>query len=174
MTQKKIPLAEWIFFALFAAVMCVSQWVLAALPNLHLTGMLTMLITLLYRKKALIPIYLYALIMGLVNGFPLWWLPYLYVWTVLWGMTMLIPKRLPTKWCAIVYPVVCGLHGLIYGTLFAPGYLLAFKMPFRQIGAYIVAGLPFDLLHAAGNTAAGLLILPLLAVLRNVMKQKKE
>ena len=28
-------------------------------------------------------------------GFGVWWVPYLYVWTVLWGMTMLLPKKMP-------------------------------------------------------------------------------
>lgn len=171
MKQRKLPLKDLAFFAMYAALTCAFQWILAGLPNIHATGMLTMLITLLYRKKALIPIFLYVLIMGLVNGFALWWLPYLYAWPVLWGMTMLIPQSLPVKWKAVIYPAVCALHGLIYGTLTAPGFLLAFGLSFRQFPAYVISGLPYDLIHAAGNLAMGLLILPLYTVLKKVKER---
>ena len=38
-------------------------------PNVHLLGMLTMTYTLVYRKKALYPIYTYVLLNGLFAGF---------------------------------------------------------------------------------------------------------
>ena len=70
-----------------------SKIILEWAPNVHLLGMFTMAFTLVYRKKALIPIYVFALLLGVLNGFNAWWVPYLYIWTLLWGITMLLPKK---------------------------------------------------------------------------------
>ena len=66
-------------------------------PNVHFLGALTMVYTLVYRWKALYPIYTYVLLNGLFAGFSAWWLPYLYIWTVLWGVTMLLPRAYAEK-----------------------------------------------------------------------------
>ena len=80
---------------MLAALMLASKIAMEALPNIHLVGMLTMVYTLVYRKRALIPIYIFVLLFGLIYGFSAWWVPYLYIWTILWGVTMLLPRRMP-------------------------------------------------------------------------------
>lgn len=156
-------------FAMFGVAMYASKEIMAFLPNIHLLGMFTMLLTIVYRSKALYPIYVFVFLLGLVYGFPLtWWPAYLYVWTVLWGVTMLLPKTLPDKAAAFVYPIVCALHGLAFGTLYAPWQAIVFGYDFRAIWAWILAGLPFDILHASGNLCAGLLILPFSKLLRRL------
>ena len=81
--------------------------------------------------------------------------------TLLWGVTMLLPRDMPPRAAMIVYPAVCALHGLAYGALYAPWQALAFGLGWEGTIAWIIAGLPFDAVHAAGNLAAGLMILPL-------------
>lgn len=169
--KRAIPLAELAVFAMFAALMFCSKKVMEFLPNIHLLGMFTMLLTVVYRSRALIPIYLYVLLEGLFGGFTLWWMPYLYIWTVLWGITMLLPRNMSKKTAAIVYPVVCGLHGLLFGILYAPAQALLFHLDFRAALAWIAAGLPFDAVHAAGNVVTGLLVLPLRGVLQKLKKR---
>ena len=80
---------------MLAALMFASKVIMEVLPNLHLLGMLTMTYTLAFRTKALIPIYLYVFINGIYAGFATWWVAYLYIWAVLWGVTMLLPKKMP-------------------------------------------------------------------------------
>jgi energy-coupling factor transport system substrate-specific component len=162
---------ETAIFAMLGAIMFCSKMVMDLLPNIHLIGALTMVYTLVYRKKALYPIYIFVLITGLYGGFALWWIPYLYVWAILWGVTMLLPKDLPDKYAAVIYPLVCGAHGLLYGILYAPAQALMFGLDFEGMVAWIVAGFPFDLLHAGGNLVAGLLILPLSKLLRRLEGQ---
>ena len=130
-----------------------------------------MTVTLVFRAKALIPIYIYVLLNGLYAGFNVWWVPYLYVWTILWGVTMLLPKHMPRKVAAVVYPLVCGLHGLAFGILYAPAQALFFRLDAAGTLAWIAAGFPFDLLHAVGNLAAGCLILPLSALLLRLLRR---
>ncbi len=163
---------ETCLFAMLSSVMFCSKILMEFLPNIHLLGMLTMVYTLVFRVRALIPIYLYVLLNGIYAGFALWWLPYLYLWMILWGFTMLLPKHMPQKVGAIVYPTVCALHGLAFGILYAPAQALMFGMNFEQTVAWIVAGLPWDAIHMASNFAAGLLILPLYRVLSKLVRQQ--
>ncbi len=154
-----------ILFAIFGAVMYCSKLMTDALPNIHLIGMFIMTFTIVYRKKALVPIYVFVMLAGLFSGFSVWWLPYTYIWTVLWGITMLLPRSLPRKAQYIVYPLVCALHGLAYGALYAPVQALAYHMGFKAMLAWVAAGFTFDMLHAAGNLALGLLVPTLCALL---------
>ncbi len=159
-------------FSMLGAIMFCSKIVMEALPNIHLLGMLTMVYTLVFRKKALIPIYVYVMLNGLYGGFSMWWIPYLYVWTVLWGITMLLPKNMPEKIAYLVYPVICGLHGIAFGLLYAPAQALFFGLNFEQTVAWIVAGLPFDTIHGVGNLVTGILILPLSGLLKKLCSGK--
>lgn len=153
--------------------MFISKIVMEGLPNIHLLGMLTITYTLVYRAKALIPIYIYVFLNGLYAGFNAWWVPYLYIWTILLGLTMLLPKSLP-QWAArIIYPLLCGLHGLAYGALYAPAQAIMFGLNFEQTLAWIAAGIPFDIIHAVGNVAVGLLIFPLSELLKKLEDRSK-
>lgn len=155
-------------YAMFGVLMLTSKIVMEAVPNVHLLGMFTMLLTVVYRRRALYPIYTYVLLNGVYAGFASWWLPYLYIWTVLWGVVMLLPKNMPRKAAAVVYPLVCALHGLAFGTLYAPLQALMYGYDWRGMLTWISLGFPMDVLHAVGNLAAGLLILPLSDLLRKL------
>jgi len=161
---------EMAIFAMLGTVTFVSKLLMEGMPNVHLVGVLTVTYTVVYRRKALIPIYVFVLLTGVYAGFNLWWIPYLYIWTVLWGAAMLLPKKMPDNIVAAVYPVVCGLHGLAYGTLYAPAHVIMFMGgDFSKMGAWIAAGfVPWDLIHAAGNLCLGFLILPLSQILRSL------
>ncbi len=158
-------------FAMLGTIMACSDILMELLPNIHLLGMLTMVYTLTFRWKALIPIYVYVMIYGLYSGFSVWWVPYLYIWTILWGMTMLLPKNMPKKIACVVYPAVCCLHGLAFGVLYAPAQALLFGFDFQQTLAWVASGLPFDIIHGVGNLLAGLLIVPLSELLKKLARK---
>lgn len=157
-------------FAMLGTVMLCSKLLMEALPNVHLLGMLTVAYTAVYRTRALIPIYIYVFLNGLIAGFNLWWVPYLYIWSVLWGLTMLLPRRMPRVASCIVYPLLCGVHGFAFGTLYAPAQALMFGFNAEKTLAWIVAGLPFDLIHGISNTVMGLLAYPVTVLLRRLSK----
>lgn len=163
--MKKLTVREIAVFGMFGALMYVSKLLMEALPNIHLIGMFVVTLTVVYRKRALYPIYVFVFLTGLLGGFSSWWLPYLYIWTVLWGAVMLLPQRIPEKAKPFVYMVVCSLHGFLYGTLYAPVQALVFGLDFKEMIAWIVAGFSFDCLHGIGNFVAGVLIYPLSKVL---------
>ena len=149
-----------------------SKIIMEVLPNVHLLGTFTMVYTVTYRQKALIPLYVYVLLNGLYAGFATWWIPYLYIWSVLWAVTMLIPQNLPKKVAYIVYPVVCSLHGFAFGTLYAPAQALLFGLSFEQMIAWIIAGLPWDAIHGVANLFVGALIVPLSELLKKLAKRQ--
>ena len=171
--KRGLTVYELVLFAMLGMIMFVSKWVMEFLPNIHLLGMLTMAYTLSFRAKALVPIYVYVFVNGLFAGFSTWWIPYLYIWTVLWGVTMLLPRRMPRWLCCVVYPVVCALHGLAFGVLYAPAQALMYGFTWEMTVAWVVAGLGFDVVHCVGNLLAGLLIVPT-AELLNVLKRSSH
>ena len=146
--------------------MYVSKIVMEFAPNIHLLGVFTVSYTVVYRKKALYPIYTDGLLNGVLYGFAAWWIPYLYVWTVLWGAVMLLPQDMPKKLRPFVYMVVCAAHGFLFGTLYAPAQALLYGLSFKGTIAWIIAGLPWDFMHGVSNFFCGLLIVPVISALR--------
>ena len=161
-------------FAMLGTILFCSKILMEAFPNIHFIAMFIIAFTLVYRRKALIPIYIFVLLTGVYGGFNVWWVPYLYIWLPIWGITMLLPRRMP-KWLAVPsYMLLGGLHGIAYGVLYAPAQALLFKMDLQMTLAWIASGLVFDILHAAGNFAACALVLPLSNLLFKLEKQTRR
>ena len=166
----KLSAKEVAIFGMLGALMYASKVVMEFAPNVHLLGVFTISITVVYRCKALYPIYVYVFLNGLFAGFNMWWVPYLYIWTLLWGMTMLLPQKMPNKVKPIVYMTVCGLHGFLFGTLYAPAQAIMFGYDFDTTIKWIVAGLPWDFVQGVGNFICGMLIVPIIIVLKKMKK----
>ena len=168
--QKYKKLVDILVFTMLGVIMLLSKLLMEALPNFHLLGTLITAYTIVYRKDALKPIYIFVLLSGIVYGFGIWWIPYLYIWTVLWVMVMLLPKNMNPKAAAPVYMIVSGLHGILYGTLYAPAQALLFGLDFKGMLAWIAAGFSFDVMHCVGNVILGILIIPIANALRKFHK----
>ena len=171
--KSKQSIYETVLFAVLGAIMFCSKLLMEALPNIHLLGMFTMVFAIVFRKKGLVPIYVYAMLCGLYAGFNAWWVPHLYIWTILFAVTLALPQKMPQKVAFVVYPAVCCLHGLLYGTLYAPAQALFFGLSFKSTIAWIIAGLPFDIIHGVGNFVLGFLVLPLSALLKKAIKSNR-
>lgn len=162
----KLTIREIAVFGMLGAVMYASKIIMELIPNVHLIGVFTVAFTVVYRKKALYPIYTYVILNGVFCGFATWWIPYLYLWTVLWGAVMLLPKRMPKKIQPLVYMTVCAAHGFLFGTLYAPAQAIIYGLSFKAMIAWIIAGLPWDCIHGVSNFLCGILIMPIASVLR--------
>ena len=151
---------------MLGALMYISKLIMEVAPNVHLLGTFVIAFTLVYGKKALYPFYVYVLLNGIFAGFATWWIPYLYIWTVLWGVVMLLPKKMPKKIRPLVYMCVCAAHGFLFGTLYAPAQAILFGLNFEGMVAWIIAGLPWDFVHGVSNFFCGILIMPIVRILR--------
>ena len=170
----KLSIRELTIFSMLGAVMYASKVLMEMLPNIHLVGVFVIAFTLVYRQKALYPIYVYVFLTGLLNGFNTWWIPYLYIWTILWGAVMVLPKHMPEKLAPVVYMTVCGIHGLLYGVLYAPVHAVLHGLNFQGMMAWIAAGAVFDITHGVSNFLCGTLILPVVSVLRLAERQMNK
>lgn len=166
----KVSIKEIAVFGMLGSLMYISKILMEFLPNMHLLGVFTVAFTVIYRKKALYPIYIFVFLTGIFSGFAIWWIPYLYIWTVLWAVVMLLPKNMPKKITPIVYIIVCSLHGFFYGIIYAPSQALLFGLDFEGMIAWIISGFPFDLIHGLSNLCLGVLIIPIVSVLRKTQK----
>lgn len=142
-------------------------------PNIHFIALFIITFTLVYRAKALVPIYVFVLLTGVYGGFNVWWVPYLYIWLPLWGLALLLPHRAPAWLLTALSMLLGGLHGLAYGTLYAPAQAFFFKYDLQMTLAWILSGLPFDVMHAVGNLAACVLTVPLMKLLFRLEKGQK-
>lgn len=178
--SQGLTVFELALFAMLGAIMFCSKLLMELIPNVHLLGMFTITFTLVYRKKALFPIYLYVLLNGVYAGFATWWIPYLYIWTILWAITMLLPGSISNpvkKWQYVLSTAVlmtlCGLHGICFGILYAPAQALMYGLSFETTVGWIIAGFPFDVIHGVGNFFAGTLIIPLVKLLKLLDKKRR-
>ena len=168
----KLKTREIAIFAMLGAIMFVSKVVMEGIPNVHLLGTFVVAFTLTYRVKALFPIYGYVFVNGLWEGFsPFGWLPEVYLWLILWGATMLLPQNMPKRIAPVVYMTVSALHGLLFGVFYAPVYAIFAGMGWNRVWLWIVAGLPYDILHAIGNFVLGMLIIPIVMLLKRLDKK---
>lgn len=168
----KLTIREMTVFSMLGAIMYASKMIMEVAPNIHLLGAFIVAFTVVYRKKALYPIYVFVFLTGLFNGFNAWWLPYLYIWAVLWAAVMLLPKKLPKLWQPIIYMLISAAHGFLYGTLYAPAQAVMFGLNLEGTIAWIIAGLPWDMIHGVSNFFCGILIVPIISVLRLAEKSQ--
>ena len=94
MVRKKRPLAirDLVLMGLFSAILFGVQLAFAFLPNVELVSLLIILYTRHLKYRALPVIYVFVVLEGLVFGFGIWWFIYLYIWAVLFAMTMMMQK----------------------------------------------------------------------------------
>ena len=94
----------------------------------------------------------FILIEGVVYGFGLWWVMYLYAWPLLAFSARLLPRSNS----AFPYAMLSGVFGLLFGLLcsfpyFFIGLPQGVSYGLRQMFAWWIAGIPFDLVHGVSN-----------------------
>lgn len=145
-----------------------AQVAMASLPNIEPVTLLLMCCALVYGAKALWPCGIFVALEGLVYGFGLWFVSYLYVWALLVLLTLLLRRS-----GYVVLTALAAGFGLGFGALCAIPYLFigGWEMAF----SWWVAGIPFDLLHCAGNAVVcGALLRPLSGALTRLSAGKRS
>lgn len=165
--KVRVTIYEICLFGMYGALMFALKKLMEVLPNIHLVAVMIIAITVVYRKKALFPIAVYIFLDGVFLGFSPFWLPYIYLWPILWGAIMVLPMNMKDKNARIVYTLICAIHGLLFGILYAPADALIRGMNFEQMIGWIATGFLYDLIHSLGNLVGGFfLIMPIIKVLK--------
>lgn len=140
-----ITVRDIVVCGLFAAVLFVVQVGLSVLPNVELVSLLIIIYTLVFQRKTIAIIYIFAVLEGIIYSFGIWWIMYLYVWTILYAITRMLRKNES----ALLWAVVGGFFGLAFGLLCSVPYIAL-----GGIGtgiAWWIRGIPFDLIHGCAN-----------------------
>ena len=151
---------------LMGALLVVSKQAMSGLPNLEPVSLLIILFALELPRETPGAITVFILLQGVLYGFGLWWVMYLYVWYLLALLAWLL-RRMDN---AFFWAVFSGLYGLCFGGLCAAVYLFA-KTPAFALSWWL-SGLSYDALHGVGNFVLMLLLYrPLCRALQMAKKQ---
>ena len=141
-----------VLFAVLGAMTFAAKYVMSFLPNIEPVSLMVMLFAVVFGWKWVYPVYLYVLMEVLFYGISLWNINYLYIWTVLALAAYLLRNmRHPLGWA-----VLSGAFGLLFGTLC--GIVDIFIGGFGYAVTKWISGIPFDVLHCAGNFVIALLL----------------
>lgn len=148
---------------LLSAVLLIGQLGMSFLPNIEPVTCLVIIYTLIYKKQVFPIIYTFVILEGMIFGFGIWWVSYLYIWSILAVITLLLRKNQSV----VIWAAVSGGFGLLFGALCAVPYLIS-GGPGAAF-AYWAAGIPYDIIHCAGNFTVTLVIFqPVYQVLRRM------
>jgi hypothetical protein len=141
-----MPVKKMTRIALLSAILYVSKVALEFLPNVELVSLLVILYTLVFGSEAFLIVTVFNLFEFIQWGFGTWWLSYLYVWPLLVLVTLLLKKAVKEEF--LVWSIVSGMFGLLFGGLFAIAYLPVDR---AYALSYWISGLPWDVWHALWN-----------------------
>ena len=161
-STKGLNIGQIALFGMLGALTFGAKFVMSMLPNIEPVSLLVMVFAVVMGAKALYPIFIYIMLEILVYGIGDWNVMYLYLWPLLWLVAWLLRG---TKH-PLVWAVVSGSFGLMFGALCSPVYY--FMGGWEMVAAKWVSGLGFDLMHCVGNFVIALL---LFVPLRDLLKK---
>ena len=160
--MAKITVRDIALFGILGSFTFAAKYVMSGLPNIEPVSLMVMLFAVTFGKKAVYPIGVYVAMEFLFYGLGIWNIMYLYIWFLLAAVSWWLRKmEQPLGWA-----IVSGGFGLLFGLLCAPVDLMVGGAGFAV--SKWISGIPFDLLHCAGNFAMALL---LFAPLRKLMNK---
>ena len=160
--DKKLTIREITLFAVLGAMTFALQVAMAPLPNIEPVSLLVMVFAVVFGWKCLYPVYVFVVMEILFYGISTWNVYYLYVWTVLALIAILMRKSThPLAWA-----LLSGVYGLFFGALC--GIVDIFIGGFAYAASKWVSGIPFDLLHCGGNFGIALIMFK---PLRNLLEK---
>lgn len=161
--KLKPTLREVALFGILGALTFGAKVAMSFLPNIEPVSLFVMLYAVVFGRKSIYPIYLYVLLEILFYGIQLWNINYLYVWAILALGAWLLRKSEN----GLAWALLSGVFGLLFGFLCAPVYLFSGGLGFAV--SWWISGIPFDLLHCAGNFVMALvLFMPLRRLLEKL------
>lgn len=151
--KMKISVRDIALVGMMIAIIEVSKRALDFVPNIELVTFWIIMFTLFLGKKTILAVYGFVMIEGFVYGIHTWWFMYLYIWPLL----MLITWLLRRNESAVLWAIVAGIYGLLFGAFCSVPYIVigAVDGGIRS-GLYAgftwwIAGIPWDIIHGAAN-----------------------
>lgn len=167
--EKRLLLCEIALFGVLGGLTFALQVAMSGLPNIEPVSLLVMVFAVVFGKKCLYSVYVYVLLDILLFGIGIWNIYYLYIWAIPAFVAIAFRKNEnPLLWA-----VISGAFGLLFGAFCAPVDI--FIGGFGYAAGKWVSGIPFDLLHCAGNFVIALvLFVPLRKLLEKLYRRMKS
>ena len=161
--NEKLTLREVVLFGVLGALTFALQVVMGPLPNIEPVSLLVLLFAAVFGWKCLYPVYVFVVMEILFYGLGLWNINYLYIWAVpalagvlLWRMDGSLGWALVSGVFGLTFGALCGIVDIFIG-----GWAYALTK--------WASGIPFDILHCAGNFGIALILFkPLRRVLERL------
>lgn len=154
-----MPIQKITRIALLSAILYVAKVALEFLPNVELISFLIIIYTLVFGTEAFFIVTVFNMFELMQWGFGIWWVSYLYAWPLLVLAVLGVRRLLRAAGYGqeefMLWAVVSGVFGLLFGALFAVAYIpvnLAYAL------SYWISGLPWDVWHGGCNFMIMLLI----------------
>lgn len=154
-SKKKITVKDIVLIGMMIAVLEVSKLMLniIPIPNVELVTFWIIMFTLFFRNKMIFVIPVFVLIEGVLFGFGIWWVMYLYMWPFLALIAWIFSK----KDSAIIWAIISGLYGLSYGFFCSIPYFVIGAADGGLMGGissaitWWITGIPYDIIHGVAN-----------------------
>ena len=161
--NEKLTLREVVLFGVLGALTFALQVVMGPLPNIEPVSLLVLLFAAVFGWKCLYPVYVFVVMEILFYGLGLWNINYLYIWAVPALAGVLLRKMDGS----LGWALVSGVFGLTFGALC--GIVDIFIGGWAYALTKWASGIPFDVLHCAGNFGIALILFkPLRRVLERL------
>ena len=164
-SDAALSVREMVLFAILGALTFAAKYVMSFLPNIEPVSLMVMLFAVVFGWKWVYPVYLYVVMEILFYGISLWNINYLYIWAVL-AVTSIFLRKMQQP---VLWAMVSGVFGLMFGALC--GIVDIFIGGFGYAVSKWVSGIPFDIMHCAGNFVIALL---LFGPLRKLLESQYE
>lgn len=148
--QKKTAVFDIALVAMMVAVIEVFKFAMVGLPNIELTSFWLILFSKNFGKKVYFVVPVFVVLEGMIFGFNLWWISYLYCWPLLILVTRIFKKNDSST----IWAVISAVFGLLFGALCAIPYLFTgtdLRSGLTLAFNWWVAGIPWDIAHCIGN-----------------------
>lgn len=171
-SNLSVSVKEITLIGMMVAIIEVCKVSLLGLPNVELTTFWVIMFTLYFGRRILYVIPAFILIEGMMYGFGIWWIMYLYMWPSLALLAYLFRKN-DSAWA---WSILSGAYGLFYGLFCSIPYVVmgtfegGLRAGLLSGFSWWVAGIPWDIVHGVANF---LLMLVLYNPVRKVMKSAK-
>lgn len=161
----KLKTKDIVLIGMMVAMLEAAKISLAVIPNVELVTLLIILFTLFFGPKIIYVIAVFVLLEGVLYGFGVWWIMYLYVWPLLAFITWLLRKQ-ESVWS---FATVSGIFGLMFGAMCSIPYF--FIGGWKMGVSWWIAGIPYDIIHGASNfILCMVLFVPLRKILNRLNK----
>lgn len=158
----KLTVQEITLIGMMIAIIEVCKVFMMNLPNIELTTFWIIMFTLYFGNRILYVIPAFILIEGIMFGFGMWWVMYLYLWPLLALVTWLFRKS-DSVW---TWGVISGVFGLFFGFFGAFPYIATSGI--YGAVSWWISGIPWDITHCIGNFV---LMMILYHPVKHVMKK---